>query len=152
MYLSSFHLNLWCASSDVICICNNTVTYQSIAEYFIYDITISCYSFVSNYICVFRSIHCKFYISCRSWSPKKSPVWDYFMFDQTNGKCICQIIVNDVSEATEETCGHSLHGKFPTNLKQHLKRVHPKEYDKLVKKEKEKRKNIPGSSRDKVDR
>ena len=63
--------------------------------------------------------------------PNKSPVWDYFMFDQTNGKSICQIIINDVSEATDETCGHSVRRKFPTNLKQHLKRVHPKEYDEL---------------------
>ena len=87
--------------------------------------------------------------------PKQSPVWDYFVFG--NGKSTCQVDVKR-GEAVEEKCGHSLAGKYPTNLKQHSKKEHPREYTEvsLLKKEEEKEKkrlsvtpNIPGSFKSK---
>jgi len=35
-------------------------------------------------------------------------------------------------------CGHSVTGKYPTNLKLQLKKEHKKEYDEVLKKEKQK--------------
>ena len=32
-------------------------------------------------------------------------------------------------------CGHALAGKFTTNMKNHLKKSHPKEYQQVVSKE-----------------
>ena len=43
---------------------------------------------------------------------RESSVWDYFVFDASRGKSICQV------EATDGThkCGTGIAGKFPTNL------------------------------------
>jgi hypothetical protein len=81
-------------------------------------------------------------------------VWDYFVFDQSTGKSTCQVDVQKEtgSDAVEEKCGHSLDGKYPTNLKQHLKKEHPRLYTEFLAKEEEREKkklsvspNIPGS-------
>ena len=59
----------------------------------------------------------------------------------------------------KEQCGHSLAGKYPINLKQHLKKEHSKEYSEVLKKEDEKEKkrlsqsqipSIPGSFKKKM--
>lgn len=93
--------------------------------------------------------------SARSSSrPKQSPVWDYFVFDQSTGKSTCQVDVKKEtgSDAVEEKCAHSLAGKYTTNLKQHLKKEHPRLYTEFLAKEEEREKkqlsvspNIPGS-------
>ena len=66
--------------------------------------------------------------------PKQSPVWGYFIFDDASNKSICQVIVKKGS-GSEEVCGHSLAGKYPTNLKQHLKKEHLNEYTEVLRKE-----------------
>ena len=53
--------------------------------------------------------------------PKRSPVWEYFHYDSAEDRSICQVENPD----TESLCGKSIAGKNPTNLKQHLKAVHP---------------------------
>lgn len=73
--------------------------------------------------------------------PRKSVVWDYFEFDEDSNKSVCQIILPGPLTATDTVahdsshdniCGHSIAGKFPTNLKQHLKKAHPRQYSELL--------------------
>ena len=49
--------------------------------------------------------------------PRRSPVWEYFVFNDESGKSACQVEL----ESKNSVCGHEVTGKFPTNLKQHLK-------------------------------
>lgn len=65
--------------------------------------------------------------------PKKSPVWDYFLYDVTTDKSICQMEQLD----SQSICEKSVAGKFTTNLKKHLKLAHPSDFDDVVKKEEE---------------
>ena len=64
---------------------------------------------------------------------RESSVWDYFVFDASRGKSICQV------EATDGTHkrGTGIAGKFPTNLKAHIKGSHPAVYEQMLKKEAE---------------
>lgn len=63
------------------------------------------------------------------WSPEN------FAYDGTQGKSIRQI--GEGGSDVEEKCGHNVVGKFPTNLKQHLKKSHAKEYKEMEEKEAE---------------
>ena len=74
------------------------------------------------------------------------------MYDDTQGKSICQ--TGRRGSDVEEKCGHHLAGKFPTNMKQHLKKSHAKEYKEMEEKEaenekhkleKQQRASVPGS-------
>ena len=71
--------------------------------------------------------------------PKKSPVWDYFYYDTSTDKSVCQVVRSSEASSADadETCvcGHAVAGKFPTNMKNHLKRSHPKEYQLILSKE-----------------
>ena len=58
--------------------------------------------------------------------PRRSFVWDYFEYDKDEGKSICQIVTGESSEARK--CDHSVAGKYPSNLKQHLRRAHLREF------------------------
>lgn len=66
--------------------------------------------------------------------PKKSPVWDYFHYDQATGKSTCEIVT---SKETNAVCGRAIAGKFSTNLKLHLKAMHIDIYRDVLKKEKD---------------
>ena len=55
--------------------------------------------------------------------PRQSPVWQYFLFDASKNKSICQVPVQ--TGELGAICGVEINGKFPTNLKSHLKAVHP---------------------------
>ena len=81
--------------------------------------------------------------------PKTSLVWDYFDFDPflgKSGKSICQVLSSDSPMATGESdtasdiCGASFEGKYPTNLRQHLKKSHPTQFAELVAKEEKQKK------------
>ena len=50
----------------------------------------------------------------------RSPVWSFFTYDAATEKSICQVELSD-----HVICVHNISGKYPTNLKQHLKRSHP---------------------------
>ena len=52
------------------------------------------------------------YSSSTTWEAKTSPVWDYFKYDVTLGKTVCQVDVNG------KYCEATLKGKFSTNLKE----------------------------------
>ena len=51
--------------------------------------------------------------------PKRSPVWEYY--DSAEDRSLFQVENPD----TKSLCCESIVGKNPTNLKQHLKAVHP---------------------------
>ena len=70
--------------------------------------------------------------------PKISPVWEYFIYDHTTDKSICQV-ASETPE-TESVCGKSVTGKFPTNLKQHLRLAHPSVMKEVSRKEEEAKK------------
>ena len=74
-------------------------------------------------------------LSRPSGHPKKSPVWDYFLYDVVTDKSVCQVEQLD----SQSICGKSAAGKFATNLKKHLKLAHPSAFEDIVKKEEEKK-------------
>ena len=65
--------------------------------------------------------------------PVESCAWKYFRYIQADNKTVC-IVNKDGIE-----CGHSLNGKFTTNLKLHLKKCHTKEYSLFENERKEKK-------------
>lgn len=77
--------------------------------------------------------------------PRRSPVWDYFVFDKGTEKSIGQVEVPlaadelrvgaEVTVTGAKVCGHAIAGKYPTNLKQHLKKAHSVEFKDVVRKE-----------------
>ena len=68
--------------------------------------------------------------------PRNSCVWHFFKYLKEDDKSICLV---NTDENSSSSCGHSLKGKFPTNLKAHLKKVHPSHYQELVKMESDKK-------------
>lgn len=74
--------------------------------------------------------------------PRKSLVWNYFEYDEELNKSLCQVLKSPTSSDCDllsdplgSVCGHEIPGKFPTNLKQHLKKAHPGPYTELIKNE-----------------
>ena len=65
---------------------------------------------------------------------RESLVWEYFNFDSAKGRSECQV------EKSGTKCNASIAGKFPTNLKAHLKGNHPAAYEDLLKREAERQK------------
>ena len=73
--------------------------------------------------------------------PKRSVVWHYFTYDQDRNKSICQVeITRDHGEhsgPSKEACGATVGRKFPTNLKQHLRKDHLGQYQQALQNEDE---------------
>ena len=65
----------------------------------------------------------------------KSAVWKFFEYNAQIEKCICQVIKSNSSAgaASDEVCGHCIAGKYPSNLKQHLRKHHPQQYSEVLK-------------------
>ena len=66
-----------------------------------------------------------------------------FSFDSSSGKSVCQVpdlSTEDAEDSSSPTlCGHAIPGKFPSNLRQHLKSHHGAVYQELLRsKEKQK--------------
>ena len=61
-------------------------------------------------------------------------VWNYFLFTSRTDKSCCNVQVNSGSEMAQY---YKILGKFPTNLKVHLKKCHSRVFQKLLVKEKE---------------
>ena len=72
--------------------------------------------------------------------PRKSPVWDYFLYYSSTQKSVCQVVAASSSDDSAESpqprrCGHVLADKFATNLKYHRKKAHPAVYQDVLAKE-----------------
>ena len=73
---------------------------------------------------------------------RKSLVWEYFEYDSLTNTSVCQILSAPPldSSSSGDICGHSVPGKFPTNLRQHLRTAHKSEFSEFTRREeKEKR-------------
>ena len=70
-------------------------------------------------------------------------IWDYFIYDKTKDKSVCQCTYKEpnqpssstTSETVERKCETEISGKYPTNLKGHVRKFHPTEYQEMLKKE-----------------
>ena len=62
-----------------------------------------------------------------SGHPRKSLVWEYFDYDPILQKSVCQVLsqATGTDSDTNNVCGSSFAGKFPTNLKKSLKKEPP---------------------------
>ena len=67
--------------------------------------------------------------------PRESCVWNFFKYLKEDKS----ILVAEIKDYSSQLCGHSFKGKFPTNLKTHLKKVHHQEYQELLKMESDKK-------------
>ena len=77
-----------------------------------------------------------------SGRPKKSPVWEHFLYDLFTDKSICQVEQLD----SQSICGKSVAGKFPTNLKKHLKLAHPNVFQEMRRDEESKKVKVEKES------
>ena len=69
--------------------------------------------------------------TCITERPKASPVWDYFENNQEGNSSKCKIKI--VRSNEEKECDRKLEGrKNPTNLKQHMSKIHPDQYAQLL--------------------
>jgi hypothetical protein len=73
---------------------------------------------------------------CKSLAGRKrdSFVWNYFNYDDTSGKSICQVCVRD-----DKVCGVGITGKNTSNLVVHLQRFHKQEHVAYVQQEQSKK-------------
>ena len=62
--------------------------------------------------------------------PCDNPVWDYFTYDAQSNKSVCQ-----VEDEKDKICGRAVSEKYTTNVKNHLKKAHPSEFEQVVLKE-----------------
>ena len=85
--------------------------------------------------------------------PKRSTVWRYFLYDKDKNKSFCQVQVprdhGDRGGPSLEVCGVALTGKYPTNMKQHLRTAHDTKYQEMLalEKEEEQKKKTQASSK-----
>ena len=72
----------------------------------------------------------------RTGWPGYSNVWDYYVYDAELDKSECQVLTG------EKVCGVKINGKFPSNLRSHIKNNHAEVFKILDGKDKEKAKNV----------
>lgn len=78
-------------------------------------------------------------------------MWQYFMYNELTGKSSCQVETGEdvgrETESTKKVCAQEVAGKFPTNLKQHLKKYHIVQYQEVVQLEEEGKKRVRGKEK-----
>ena len=57
----------------------------------------------------------------------RSPVWNFFSFNEATGNSACKVLLTN-----GDLCAHIIAGKYPTNLKQHLRKSHRNEYSQVL--------------------
>ena len=78
----------------------------------------------------------------RTGRPRNSNVWDYYVYDAELDKSECQVLTG------EKVCGVKINGKFPSNLRSHIKNNHTEVFKILDGKDKEKAKNVQRKGND----
>ena len=66
---------------------------------------------------------------------RKSTVWKHFHYNKESDTSVCTILV-PTTEDPDKECGNKLKGNYPTNLKKHLKKMHPTVYKTIEEAEK----------------
>ena len=56
--------------------------------------------------------------------PRQSPVWNFFSLNAAKSRSVCKVQIR-VVDSTTKLCGIQISGKYPTNLKAHLRTAHP---------------------------
>ena len=72
----------------------------------------------------------------RTGRPRNSNVWDYFAYDAELDKSECQVLTG------EKVCGVKVNGKFPSNLRSHIKNNHAEVIKILMERTKKKQKKF----------
>ena len=68
--------------------------------------------------------------------PRDSFVWDHFIYVEEREKSVCQVPLGEEGSI----CGKEINGRYPTNLKAHLKHAHPIVHAEIQRKNEEKEK------------
>ena len=68
--------------------------------------------------------------------PRDSFVWDHFIYVEEREKSVCQVPLGEEGSI----CGKEINGRYPTNLKAHLKHTHPIVHAEIQRKNEEKEK------------
>ena len=70
-----------------------------------------------------------FPLGCTTGSPKRSPVWNFFWYDNVSNQSVCKVEVmatdNNEPGPAKKFCDNGVSGKFPADSKGHLKKPHP---------------------------
>ena len=83
---------------------------------------------------------------------KKSTVWKHFDYWKESDTSVCTVHM-PTTEDPNKMCGKTLKGNFPTNLKKHLKKIHPallKEVEEAEKVSKKNRKDTSSGKQSKA--
>ena len=75
-------------------------------------------------------------MATKSGRPRNSNVSDYYTYDAELDKSECQILIG------EKVCGVEINGKFPSNLRSHVRNNHNETLKILEGKDKEKARNV----------
>ena len=71
---------------------------------------------------------------------RKSTVWKHFDYCKESDTSVCTILM-PTKEDPNKKCGKTLKGNYPTNLKKHLKKMHPAILKEIEEAEKVSKKN-----------
>ena len=77
-----------------------------------------------------------------------SLVWNIFTYDKGVDVSLCQVLVD--KEEGKEPCNHKIKGKYPTNLKSHLKSHHKNEFSALTEQEDKEKKKMEQKKLDSI--
>ena len=77
-----------------------------------------------------------------------SLVWNFFTYDKGLDVSLCQVLVD--KEEGKEPCNHKIKGKYPTNLKLHLKSHHKNEFSTLTEQEDKEKKKMEQKKLDSI--
>ena len=67
--------------------------------------------------------------------PRNSLVRNHFVYDSSSWRSVCQVhdsSASDDASSIPTICGHSIAGKFPSNLRQHLKSCHSTVFSEML--------------------
>ena len=81
-------------------------------------------------------LNCVAKMATKSGRPRNSNVSDYYTYDAELDKSECQILIG------EKVCGVKINGKFPSNLRSHVRYNHNETFKILEGKDKEKARNV----------
>ena len=75
-------------------------------------------------------------------------MWNFFTYDKGVDVSLCQVLVD--KEEGKEPCNHKIKGKYPTNLKSHLKAHHKNEFLTLTEQEDKEKKKMEQKKSDSI--
>ena len=77
--------------------------------------------------------------------PRESPVWDFFVYNKSENKSVCQVPLSE-----DTLCCKTFSGRFTSNLKHHLRVSHQEQFREVEKKDEAKKKEKEARKRTRV--